>query len=39
MGLVDQTGWTGLIANLVSRHYRKDIPAFWSSQQIREAAE
>jgi len=39
LGASHQTGWTGLIANLVSRHYRKDIPAFWSSQQIREAAE
>ena len=39
LGASHQTGWTGLIANLVLRHYRKQIPAFWSSQQIREAAE
>ena len=39
LGASHQTGWTGLIANLVLRHYRKEIPAFWSSQQIREAAE
>jgi hypothetical protein len=28
-----QTGWTGLVANLVQRRYRSDIPAFWRSQQ------
>jgi hypothetical protein len=39
LGASHQTGWTGLIANLVLRHYRKEIPAFWSSQRIREAAE
>jgi hypothetical protein len=39
LGASHQTGWTGLIANLVLRHYRKEIPAFWSSQQVREAAE
>ena len=39
LGASHQTGWTGLIANLVSRHYRKDIPAFWSGRQNREAAE
>jgi hypothetical protein len=39
LGAAHQTGWTGLIANLVLRHYRKDIPAFWSNQQLREAAE
>ena len=39
LGASHQTGWTGLIANLVLRHYRKEIPAFWSSQQSREAAE
>jgi hypothetical protein len=27
------------IANLVLRHYRKEIPAFWSSQQVHQAAE
>lgn len=29
LGAAHQTGWTGLVANLISRHYRKDIPAFW----------
>jgi hypothetical protein len=30
LGAAHQTGWTGLIANLVMRRYRKDIPEFWS---------
>ena len=29
LGAAHQTGWTGLIANLVMRRYRKDIPAYW----------
>ena len=29
MGAAHQTGWTGLIANLVMRCYRKGIPTFW----------
>jgi hypothetical protein len=29
LGAAHQTGWTGLIANLVMRKYRKDIPPFW----------
>jgi hypothetical protein len=24
-----QTGWTGLVANLVHRIYRRDIPEYW----------
>ncbi|MCU7931706.1 MAG: glucosidase [Candidatus Thiodiazotropha sp. (ex Codakia rugifera)] len=28
LGAAHQTGWTGLLANLVMRHYRKDIPVF-----------
>ena len=39
LGASHQTGWTGLLANLVLRHYRKEIPAFWRGQQIQEAAE
>jgi len=39
LGAAHQTGWTGLIANLVLRHYRKGIPAYWSAQRVREAAE
>jgi hypothetical protein len=29
LGASHQTGWTGLIANLVSRRYRRDIPRYW----------
>jgi hypothetical protein len=29
LGAAHQTGWTGLVANLVMRRYRKDIPEFW----------
>src|SRR5262249_31445426 len=32
LGAAHQTGWTGLLANLVMRGYRKDIPEFWSRQ-------
>ncbi len=30
LGAAHQTGWTGLLANLVMRRYRKDIPVFLS---------
>ncbi|MFO1061267.1 MAG: glucosidase [Dongiaceae bacterium] len=30
LGAAHQTGWTGLIANLVMRRYRSDVPEFWS---------
>ena len=33
LGAMHQTGWTGLVANLVERKYRRDIPAFWRQQQ------
>jgi len=33
LGAMHQTGWTGLVANLVQRRYRNDIPAFWKGQQ------
>ena len=33
LGAMHQTGWTGLVANLVQRHYRSDIPAFWKQRQ------
>ena len=33
LGAMHQTGWTGLVANLVQRRYRADIPAFWRAQQ------
>jgi len=29
LGASHQTGWTGLIANLVARRYRSDIPRYW----------
>ncbi|TMQ76095.1 MGH1-like glycoside hydrolase domain-containing protein [Candidatus Accumulibacter phosphatis] len=32
LGAMHQTGWTGLVANLVERRYRVDIPAFWRQQ-------
>jgi hypothetical protein len=32
LGAAHQTGWTGLVANLVCRRYRKDIPEFWRKQ-------
>jgi hypothetical protein len=31
-----QTGWTGLLANLVMRRYRRDIPEFWTRQSSKE---
>jgi hypothetical protein len=33
LGAAHQTGWTGLIANLVLRHYRTDIPEYWSRRR------
>ncbi|MGR9107201.1 MAG: MGH1-like glycoside hydrolase domain-containing protein [Gammaproteobacteria bacterium] len=32
LGAAHQTGWTGLVANLIMRRYRKDIPAYWREQ-------
>ncbi len=32
LGAMHQTGWTGLVANLVERKYRSDIPTFWKKQ-------
>jgi hypothetical protein len=29
LGASHQTGWTGLIANLVARRYRRDAPRYW----------
>lgn len=31
LGAMHQTGWTGLVANLVERRYRVDIPAYWKN--------
>ncbi len=33
LGAAHQTGWTALIANLVMRRYRRDIPAYWRGAQ------
>jgi hypothetical protein len=33
LGAAHQTGWTGLTANLLLRHYRDGIPDFWRQQQ------
>jgi hypothetical protein len=33
LGAAHQTGWTGLVANLVFRRYRQDIPEFWRRQR------
>ena len=38
LGAAHQTGWTGLVANLVMRRYRQDIPKFWSRQQASRTA-
>ena len=32
LGAAHQTGWTGLLANLVMRRYRRDVPVYWSRQ-------
>ena len=32
LGASHPAGWTGFVANLVMRRYRKDIPEFWSRQ-------
>ncbi len=29
LGAAHQTGWTGLVANLVMRRYRTEIPEYW----------
>jgi len=33
LGAAHQTGWTGLMANLVMRRYRRDIPEYWRRQR------
>ncbi len=35
LGASHQTGWTGLVANLVMRRYRQDIPEYWRSRKGR----
>jgi hypothetical protein len=34
LGAAHQTGWSGLVANLVLRGYRRDIPMFWRRQRL-----
>jgi len=38
LGAAHQTGWTGLIANLVMRRYRRDIPSYWREHTRPELA-
>jgi len=33
LGAAHQTGWTGLLANLVMRLYRKDVPPYWETPE------
>jgi len=33
LGAAHQTGWTGLVVNLMLRHYRQDVPEFWLKNQ------
>jgi hypothetical protein len=34
LGAAHQTGWSALVANLVFRRYRQDIPEFWQRQRV-----
>jgi hypothetical protein len=34
LGAAHQTGWTGLVANLVMRRYRTEVPEYWRKQAI-----
>ncbi len=38
LGASHQTGWTGLIANLVTRRYRTEIPQYWRGKAASRAA-
>jgi hypothetical protein len=38
LGAMHQTGWTALVANLVERRYRPDIPEYWKRQMNAEAS-
>lgn len=37
LGAAHQTGWTGLVANLVFRRYRQGIPEYWRQRQAAAA--
>jgi Mannosylglycerate hydrolase MGH1-like glycoside hydrolase domain len=39
LGAMHQTGWTGLVANLVQRRYREDIPTYWKQHTPATARE
>ncbi|MCW2244051.1 MGH1-like glycoside hydrolase domain-containing protein [Azospirillum canadense] len=39
LGAAHQTGWTGLLANLVLRRYRTDIPEYWKERSVEEVLE
>ena len=39
LGAAHQTGWTGLIANLVARRYRRQIPQYWQHRPAGRPAE
>jgi hypothetical protein len=38
LGAAHQTGWTGLVGNLVMRRYRRDVPEYWRERLARAAA-
>jgi hypothetical protein len=38
LGASHQTGWTGLIANLVARRYRREAPQYWRGMGASRAA-
>ncbi len=38
LGAAHQTGWTGLLANLVMRRYRRDIPTYWREHTAQKQA-
>lgn len=38
LGAAHQTGWTGLVANLVMRRYREAIPSYWAEHNPAQGA-
>ncbi|WP_448192602.1 MGH1-like glycoside hydrolase domain-containing protein [Azospirillum sp. sgz301742] len=36
LGAAHQTGWTGLLANLVMRRYRREVPEYWKAKSVEE---
>ena len=39
LGAAHQTGWTALIANLVFRRYRRDVPEYWKDHSPTQTGE